>query len=121
SYGTQPLLIELNELAENMPLVTPRIEAFLFVETVSPQRAQSINDDPRTFYEFIVLDESDTISVPVVKNAIQMVSRQIPVRNVPELQRIEEYIKLSNLKSTGKEFFITMSNRSYQLHLLLTN
>ena len=117
----QQLLIELNALAKTMPLATPGIEAFLFAETVSPQRAQSIKDDPRRFYEFVVLDENDMNSVPVVKNAIQMLSRQIPVYNVPELQKIEEYIKLSNLKSTGKEFFITVSDRSYQLHLLLTN
>jgi len=113
----QALLADLKSVAEQQPLDRD-IKAFLVAEGVDTQRAQSIENDPRKFYEFIALDESDTNSVPVIKSAVQLLSRLTPVRSDSELQKLEEYIKQSNLKSTGKEFFITITRHSYQLQLL---
>ncbi|MFC2032117.1 hypothetical protein ACFLUS_01915 [Chloroflexota bacterium] len=47
----QQLLIELNELVKTMPLATPRIEAFLFAETVSPQRAHCQHQASTVMFE----------------------------------------------------------------------
>jgi len=56
----QALLADLKSVAEQQPLDRD-IKAFLVAEGVDTQRAQSIENDPRKFYEFIALDESLSI------------------------------------------------------------
>ena len=113
----QQLLKDLKLLAEKQ-VVAQDIKAFIFAELVDSQRAKSIREDPRKFFVFVEIKESDLIAIPSAKNAIGTVGRQIPLRDNAELQKIEEYIKLSNLKSISKEFFITFDGKSYQLQLL---
>ena len=114
----QQLLKELKQSAEKQP-VAQNIKAFLTAENVDSQRAQSIKSDPRKFFNFISVSEEELNTAPAIKNAIGALGRQVPVRNTSELQKIEEYIKLSNLKSASKEFFITVAKDSFQLQLLL--
>jgi hypothetical protein len=116
----QALLADLKSVAEKQPL-NQGIEAFLSAEPVNVQRAQSIENDPREFYQFITLDNSDLKSFPVVKNAIQFLGRFIPIRHDSELQAIEKLVEQSNLKFTDKEFFIRVEGKSYQLQLLTSN
>jgi len=113
----QQLLKELKQLAEKQPLAE-NVKAFLVAEMVDPQRAQSIKSDPRKFFDFITVGENDLAEAPAIKNAIGALGRQISVRNASELQKIEEYVKRSNLKSDSKEFFIVFVGNSYQLQLL---
>lgn len=113
----QQLLKDLKLLAKKQE-VTKDIKAFIFAELVDSQRAKSIKEDPRKFFAFVEIKESDLVAIPSVRNAISMLGRQIPLRDSAELQKIEEYIKLSNLKSVSKEFFITFDGKSYQSQLL---
>lgn len=117
SSDFQQLLKELKQLAEKQPL-TENIKAFLVAETVDPQRVQSIKSDPRRFFGFVTFNEDDLSVAPTIKNAIGALGRQISVQNDLELQNIEKYIKMSNLKSINKDFFMVFANNSYQLHLL---
>lgn len=114
----QQLLKDLKFLAERQPLAQ-NIKALVVAELVDSQRAQSIKDDPRKFFAFVKMGESDFVATPSVGNAIGALGRQVPLRDNAELQKVKEYIKFSNLKSTNKEFFITWDGKTYQLQLLL--
>ena len=113
----QQLLKDLKLLAEKQAIVQ-ETKAFVSAELVDSQRTKSIKEDPRKFFAFVEIKESDLIAIPSVRSAISTVGRQILLRDGVELQKIEEYIKLSNLKFISKEFFITFDGKSYQLQLL---
>ena len=111
----QQLLKDLKPLAEAQPIAQD-IKASIFSKLVDSQRVKSLKEDPRRFFTFVEVKESDLATSLSIKIAINILGRQIPLRDSMELQKIENYLKLSNLKSVTKQFFITFEGKSYELN-----
>ena len=113
----QELVAELKSFSDSSA-IDPDILALITVSEVDSDRALRIKNDPRKIYDFIEIEKANLDETPSLRNAILQISRLVPIKNEAELQKIKEYLNESRLQSVGRDFFITVSDRSYQVELL---
>lgn len=110
------LVSELKSLGDSLP-VARSTRAVIHSRPVDARRAQSIREDARRFYDFVAVDESRMSSLPALAQSIRIAYRRIPVESPSEVRTLKAFLKESNLKSTGTDFFIEHGGRIYQIEL----
>ncbi|MCA1614920.1 MAG: hypothetical protein LC795_14970 [Acidobacteria bacterium] len=56
-------------------------------------------------------------SLPGLARSLRIANRRIPVENSSELETLKAFLKESNLRSTGTDFFVEHGGRIYQIEL----
>jgi len=116
----QELVAELKSFSDSST-VDSDIIALVLAQEVDSTRTQRIKNDPRKFYDFVEIEEVVLEETPSLGKAIFQISRLIPISNEAEFKKINEYHSKSNLQSSGRDFFIIVSDHSYQVEILLTS
>lgn len=114
----QQLVSELKSLSKSLPLASD-IKAVIFSNRVDMQRAKSIKEDTRRFYDFVVIGKKQLLSLPSLRKAIKIAHRRFPVQERSELESLKLLLKASNLKSISSDFFIEFEGEVYQIELML--
>jgi hypothetical protein len=114
--GFRRVVAELKSSSKLLPIASD-IKAVIYASPVDAQRAKSIKDDERRFYDFVSVGEKQLSSLPSLRHAIQVANRRIPVRGQSELEALERLLKQSNLKSISTDFFIEYDGEVHQIEL----
>jgi hypothetical protein len=110
------LVSELKSLSGSLPAAR-NTKAVIYSRPVDARRAQSIREDARRFYDFVPVGEGQLSALPSLARALRVANRRIPVESSPELETLKAFLKESNLRSTGTDFFVEHGGRIYQIEL----